>query len=280
MIVFPNCKINLGLQILSKRSDGYHNLETIFYPIPLYDALEIIESKHHGKSFSIPISITGLDIKGDSSTNLCLKAYRLLKKDFPDLPHVQIHLHKVIPSGAGLGGGSADGAFTLKLLSDKFGLALSEQQLLKYAAHLGSDCPVFILNKPCYGTGRGEQLEVIPVDLSNYKFLIVNPGIHIDTGRAFLDIKPAQPDRSLKEIIREPVEKWRDELCNDFEKVLFKQHWEVVDIKDELYKCGAIYASMSGSGSTVYGIFKKDKKIALSFPAHYFVRKLIPTASE
>jgi len=274
MIVFPNCKINLGLHILRKRNDGYHDLETIFYPLPLCDSLEIIENRHPGKSFSIPFTISGQDVYGDPSSNLCLKAYRLLKKDFPDLPQVQVHLHKVIPSGAGLGGGSADGAFTLKLLNEKFSLSLSELELVQYASQLGSDCPVFILNKPCYGTGRGEQLEAVAIDLSDYKFVIVYPGIHIDTGRAFLDIKPALPDRSLKDIIRLPVEKWKDELCNDFERNLFKKHWEVVDIKDELYKCGAIYASMSGSGSTVYGIFRKEKKVKLSFPEHYFVREL------
>ncbi len=274
MIVFPNCKINLGLQVIRKRSDGYHDLETIFYPLPLSDSLEVIESKSHGKSFSIPFSSSGLEIKGDSSTNLCVKAYRLLKKDFPDLPHVQIHLHKVIPSGAGLGGGSADGAFTLKLLNEKFQLGLSTKELLSYAAHLGSDCPVFILNKPCHGTGRGEICEEIDLDLSQYKFVIVNPGIHIDTGRAFLDIRPAEPERPLKEVIKEPVEKWKDVLFNDFEKVLFKKHWEVVDIKDELYKDGAIYASMSGSGSTVYGIFRKDKKLNINFPKHYFVKEM------
>ena len=274
MVVFPNCKINLGLHILRKRSDGYHDLETIFYPLPLLDCLEIIENKNNAKHFSLPFTCSGLSLDGDSSSNLCVKAYRLLKKDFPQLPNVKIHLHKQIPSGAGLGGGSADGAFTLTLLNEMFALGCSQQQLLGYASHLGSDCPLFILNKPCYATGRGEILEPLRLGLDDYYFIIVNPGIHIDTGRAFLEITPTLPELSLKDIISLPVEQWKDQLHNDFEKILFKQHWEVVEIKDELYRLGALYASMSGSGSTVYGIFKKGSHPEFRFPENYFVRIL------
>lgn len=274
MIVFPNCKINLGLNILRKRSDGYHELETIFYPIPFTDVLEITEYREPVRSAFIPFTISGLAIRGDASSNLCMKAYKMLKKDFPKLPHIQMHLHKVIPAGAGLGGGSADGAFVLKVLNQTFNLHLTRQQLLNYAGELGSDCPFFIINKPCFAAGRGELLEEIELDLTRYKFIIVNPGIHVDTGRAFLNISPAIPEKSIKEIIRFPVEKWKHELQNGFEKIIFKQHREIVDIKDTLYHAGAVYASMSGSGSTVYGIFSKDKEVQLSFPANYFVKEL------
>lgn len=274
MIVFPNCKINLGLRILRKRRDGYHDLETIFYPLPVVDALEITEYKEPVYTASIPFTTSGLNIHGEITNNLCIKAYKLLKKDFPELPHVQIHLHKTVPAGAGLGGGSADAAFTLKLLNEKFSLGLTTEQLIAYALHLGSDCPFFIINKPCYATGRGEFLEPVNLDLSAYKLVIIYPGIHINTGQAFLHINPALPERSVKEIILDPMETWKDQLRNDFENPIFKQHREIVDIKDQLYIAGAIYASMSGSGSTVYGIFLKQKKLQLSFPAHYFVREL------
>lgn len=272
MIVFPNCKINLGLNILNKRSDGYHNLETIFYPIPLTDVLEIVEINSPIKYTGFPFTMSGLPIDGNPSTNLCVKAYRLLKKDFPTLPPAQIHLHKVIPSGAGLGGGSADGAYALQVLNTLFELQLTREQLLSYAAELGSDCPFFIINKPCFAKGRGEMLEEIPLDLSSYKLVIVNPGIHVDTGRAFLDIRPVTPDRSLKEVIADPLERWKDELKNDFEKIIFARYREIVDIKDNFYRDGAIYASMSGSGSTVFAIFPKEKELKLSYPDHYFVK--------
>lgn len=272
MIVFPNCKINLGLNILRKRTDGYHDLETIFYPLPFSDALEIIENKNSRDQF--PFTSSGLPVPGKPASNLCVKAYRLLKKDFPSLSSVHIHLHKVIPSGAGLGGGSSDAAFTLKLLNRQFHLLLSDEQLMEYGAQLGSDCPFFILNKPCFAKGRGEILRPISLDLSDYKFVIVNPGIHVDTGKAFLHIHPGIPSQSLEEVITLPPERWKDELHNDFEKVIFPLHREIVDIKDELYHQGAVYASMSGSGSTVYGLFKKDKKITPAFPPHYFFREL------
>jgi len=275
VIVFPNCKINIGLRILRKRSDGYHDLETIFYPIPLTDVLEITEYKRPGHTYSIPFAISGQTIEGDISNNLCVKAYKLLKKDFPQLPHIQMHLHKTIPTGAGLGGGSTDAAFTLKLLNEKFGLGLTTPQLISYALQLGSDCPFFIINKPCYATGTGEIMEPVNLDLSAYKLVIVYPGIHINTGQAFLQITPSVPEKPVKEIIMNKVERWKDELYNDFEKRIFKKHPEIVDIKDQLYVAGGIYASMSGSGSTVYGIFSKETKLQLSFPPHYFVRELV-----
>lgn len=274
MIVFPNSKINLGLRILQKRSDGYHNLETIFYPIPLKDILEVVPLKKTLHAPSTHFTISGINLTGDNNNNLCLKAYRILKKDFPLLPPVQIHLHKSVPAGAGLGGGSADSAFTLKLLNEKFELGLSEKKLLDYASQLGSDCAFFIINKPCFATGRGELLERIDLDLSAYKFIVVNPGIHIDTGRAFLEIQSSLPGRPLKEIIDEPIEKWKEELTNDFEDNVFKRFPQIGDIKDQLYNAGALYASMSGSGSTVYGIFSKQMKLQLDFSSSYFVKEL------
>jgi 4-diphosphocytidyl-2-C-methyl-D-erythritol kinase len=274
VIVFPNCKINLGLHILRKRTDGYHDLETVFYPVPLRDALEIIEIRSNQRSATLPFTSTGLRIEGSFSSNLCVKAYRLLKKDFPLLPHIEMHLHKVIPSGAGLGGGSADAAFTLQMLNKMFNLGIAKDKMLKYANELGSDCAFFVINKPCYAAGKGEILEEIELDLSKWTIVIVNPAIHVDTGNAFMKIKPSVPAKSLKEIIAEPVEKWKYALQNDFEKVIFNEHPEIVEVKDELYSSGAVYASMSGSGSTVFGIFEKGKETTYCFPEDYFVKEI------
>jgi 4-diphosphocytidyl-2-C-methyl-D-erythritol kinase len=270
MIVFPNCKINLGLQILRKREDGFHDLETIFYPIPLRDGLEIIQ--HPNPITDVEYSSSGLTVEGNISDNICVKAYRLLKQDFPDLPAVKVHLHKVIPMGAGLGGGSADGAFTLVLLNRKFNLGLQEQQLITFALQLGSDCPFFIKNTPCLATGRGEYLEEVSLDLSSYKFALVNPGIHINTGWAFSQITPSQGRPSLKEIIQKPVESWRDDLKNDFEGPIIQHYPQIDNCIETLYASGAIYASMTGSGSTVFGIFPNTTLPELNFPPHYFVK--------
>ena len=269
MVTFPNCKINLGLNIVGKRNDGYHDLETVFYPLQIKDAVEVIEDE------SFHFSLSGLTFDGESENNLCVKAYQLLKKDFPSLATIKMHLHKAIPIGAGLGGGSADGAFTLKLLNKKFNLGLSEEQLIKYSLLLGSDCPFFIINKPCFATGRGEILEMIDLDLSNYKLLVVNPGIHINTAWAFSNIKPLTPKISVKEIIQQPIGRWKDELKNDFEEPAFEKHPEIKKIKEEMYNAGAIYSSMSGSGSSVFGIFEKKKELNLSYPESYFVRELV-----
>ena len=268
MVSFPNCKINLGLNIVNKRDDGYHDIETAFFPIHLKDSLEIIEKE------KFEFSTSGFSIEGEPGKNLCIKAYDLLKKDFPKLPVVQMHLHKVIPMGAGLGGGSSDGAFTLKLLNKKFELSLSEKQLINYSLKLGSDCPFFILNKPCFATGRGEILEQIELDLPDYQFLIVRPPIHISTAWAFSTIKPLKPLKSIKQIIQQAIPTWKTELINDFEKPVFESHPEIKNIKEKLYDAGATYASMSGSGSAVYGIFKKENTISISFPDNYFVKTL------
>jgi len=268
MVSFPNCKINLGLNVVNKRNDGYHDIETVFFPIHLKDALEVIEKE------KFKFSASGSPIEGEPEKNICIKAYDLLKKDFPQLPTVHIHLHKAIPMGAGFGGGSADGAFTLKLLNKKFDLSLSEKQLINYSLQLGSDCPFFILNKPCFARGRGEILEQTELDLSECKFLIVHPQIHISTAWAYSTIKPLKPVKSIKQIIQQSMSTWRAELINDFENPVFEKYPEIKKIKGKLYDEGAIYASMTGSGSAVYGIFKKEKATSISYPDNYFVKTL------
>ena len=271
MIVFPNCKINLGLNILRKRADGFHDLETIFYPVGLKDALEIIRSEDE---VPVQYSSSGFPIDGATENNLCIKAYHLLKNDFPQIPAVKMHLHKSIPMGAGLGGGSADAAFTLQLLNTKFQLELTEEQLLKYAAALGSDGPFFIINKPCFATGRGEILQTIQLNLSGYDIVLINPGIHINTGWAFTQLQPSVPEKSISKIILQPIESWKKVLTNDFEEPVFKAHPEIKIIKEKLYEHGALYSAMSGSGSTVFGIFKKAETQNFHFPTNYLVQSI------
>lgn len=272
MIVFPNSKINLGLHILRKRADGFHDLETVFYPIALHDALEIVQNS--SPVSDIELTTSGLKIDASNEDNICFKAYQLLKKDFPVLPPIKMHLHKVIPSGAGLGGGSSDGAFTQTLLNKKFNLELSEDRLIDYALQLGSDCPFFIRNKPCYATGRGEKMEAIELNLSNYKIVLVNPGIHVHTGKAFSKITPSDKRNSIKEIIQQPIEQWKNILKNDFEESVFTDHPEIKTVKEKLYGKGAVYASMSGSGSSVYGLFEKNLQLNFDFPSHYFMKEI------
>lgn len=255
MVVFPNAKINLGLNIVKKRSDGYHNLETVFYPIGINDIVEI--TANDSTSTGVTFTSSGLSVDVGTSNNLCVKAYDLLKQDF-DLPPVKIHLHKLIPMGAGLGGGSADAAFVLQALNNKFNLRISQTKIVEYALTLGSDCPFFIINKPCYAEGRGEVIEEIQLNLKGYKILLINPGIHISTATAFSKIIPYKPTKSVKEIINNPIETWKDNLKNDFEFSAFSEYPEIKNIKEYLYSQGAVYASMTGTGSTVYGIFRND----------------------
>ena len=294
MVLFPNAKINLGLIITGKRADGYHNIETVFYPIPLKDALEILPAKstikrpgeNNGETIlqnDLSFTCSGINVTGIPTDNLCVKAYHLLKKDFPVLPPMSIHLHKAIPIGAGLGGGSSDAAFMLLGLNERYTLGLSQAQLINYAIQLGSDCPFFIINQPCLGFGRGETLEPIQLDVSLYKVALINPGIHINTGWAFNQLNKTLPSStynpqtvgSLKTIIAAPVDAWKDTLHNEFEQVVFEKYPEVNSIKEMLYTNGAIYASMSGSGSSVFGLFHKDVKIELQMPPHYFVKYLL-----
>lgn len=255
MISFPNAKINLGLNIVSKRPDGYHNIESCFYPIPLHDVLEIIPSD------TLHLSSSGLDIPGTTESNLCIKAFNLLRERY-DIPPVKIHLHKVIPMGAGMGGGSADGAFTLKMLNSLFNLDLKTEQLEDLASILGSDCPFFIQNTSAFATGRGTDLESISVNLQGYYLALKNPGIHIGTKEAYSKIAPTAPAVSIREIVTQPITNWRSQLHNDFERSVFPLHPYIEEVKNNMYFSGALYASMTGSGSTVYGIF--DEKPNMS----------------
>lgn len=267
MIVFPNCKINLGLHILRKRDDGFHDLETVFHPLPVHDALEVITAP------ATAFSQSGIPIPGDAPDNLCMRAYGLLKADFPDLPAVRMHLHKVVPTGAGLGGGSADGAFTLTLLNSKYNLGLDADRLEAYAARLGSDCPFFIRNQTSLATGRGEVLEPFALDLRGYDFLLVHPGIHVNTGWAFGELAPGPPAVPLDAIDWKDVSSWKGRLTNDFEAPVFTKHSEIAAIRARLYEAGAVYASMSGSGSAVFGIFTSGTVPELKWKEGYFVRK-------
>lgn len=260
MIQFSPCKINLGLSILEKRADGFHALETVFYPVGLQDIVEVVPAK------LFAFSHTGISIPGDVSNNLCVKAYQLLKADFPQMGDVKIHLHKNIPMGAGLGGGSGDGTTVLILLNQLFELKLTQKQLLDYAARLGSDCPFFIFNEACHATGRGEILEPTSIDLSNYTIALVHPGIHIATSWAFQQLSPCVKEKSIAIIIKQPIETWKAELINDFEAPVFKANPPLEAFKNNLYDQGAIYASMSGSGSSLFGIFPKGSKIESPSP--------------
>jgi 4-diphosphocytidyl-2-C-methyl-D-erythritol kinase len=263
MISFPNCKINLGLHITGKRADGFHDLESVFYPINIKDVIEIIPS------VTFQFTVTGLPVEGKADDNLCVKAYYLLKKDFPGLPIVSIWLHKHIPIGAGLGGGSGDAAFTLALLNKKFNLRLSDSQLIGYASQLGSDCPFFILNNPCYATGRGEILEPTESDLSQYSIVLVHPEIQISTAWAFSRIIPQTHSKAVKEIISQPISTWKDELKNDFEVPVLKEYPQLQVVKEKLYQAGALYASMTGSGSSFFGLFPSKPLLVLSMLNNY-----------
>ena len=255
MLAFPNIKINLGLSITEKRPDGYHNLETVFYPVALEDALEIRTSSETEKK--IILHQYGMEIAGNPEDNLVAKAYSLLDKEF-HLPPVEIHLYKHIPSGAGLGGGSADAAFMLKLLNNKFELGLPDDTLEEYAAKLGADCAFFIKNRPTYAEGIGNIFSPLPLSLKGYRIWLVKPDIFVSTRDAFAKIKPHHPEMSLKEIAQLPVEEWNGRMVNDFEESVFPQFPAIGEIKEEMYRQGAVYASMSGSGSSVYGLFKED----------------------
>ena len=254
MICFPNAKINLGLHILSKRTDGYHNIETVFYPvINLCDALEILPVEKGKTAFFQ----TGITIDGKPEDNIVIKAYNLLKKDF-ELPEITIYLRKEISIGAGLGGGSSDAAFMIKLLNDFAGLKLSIEQMEAYARQLGADCPFFIQNKPVFSEGIGDIFSLVNISLQAYNIIIEKPPVSVATKEAYAQVKPQQPVVPLKEIISMPVNEWKNHLINDFEPGVFAQYPEIMEIKQRLYAEGALYASMSGSGSAVFGIFKRQ----------------------
>lgn len=266
MITFPIAKINLGLNVVERRSDGYHNLETVFYPVPINDALEV-QTMDEGfpSAFDCDLKVTNINIEGDEQRNLVVQAYELLKQDFPELPRIHIHLYKGIPTQAGMGGGSSDCAYMIRLLNAQFQLGLNNRQMMEYAARLGADCSFFILSRPAYAEGIGEQLEPIELDLSDYTIAVVRPDIPVPTREAFSLISPHYPTKNCREVVSQPIETWRDYLTNDFEKSVFALHPEIAAIKDKLYDLGAVYAAMSGSGSAVFGLFREDLKIGEHF---------------
>lgn len=268
MITFPCAKINLGLNIVNKRSDGYHELQTVFYPTKLTDTLEI---KRMDDEFPVDtacdLKIYGIPVACNEQDNLVVKAYNLIAQDY-DLPRIHAHLFKQIPSQAGLGGGSSDAAYMIRLLDERFRLNMGNAEMERYAARLGADCAFFITAEPSYATGIGEILE--PTDgprdaLDTYYIGIVKPDIAISTKEAFAHIVPQMPAKCCRDIVRQPIETWRDELTNDFEKPLFALHPELADIKQRLYQEGAIYAQMSGSGSALFGIFDHKVDIGRAF---------------
>lgn len=251
MISFPNAKINIGLNVVGMRSDGYHNLETVFYPIPLCDALEIVPAKR------LSLTTLGLPVAGDWEKNLVVRAFRLLQTDF-GIPEVAIVLQKNIPMGAGLGGGSSDAAFMLKMLNAHFSLHLTIEQLERYASQLGADCAFFVRNKPVFAEGIGNEFSPISLSLKGWHIVLIKPDTHISTAEAYRGVKCVSPELRLREALQSPMTAWKECVCNDFEASVFPLHPELGEIKQWLYDCGAVYAAMSGSGSTIYGLFSPD----------------------
>ncbi len=273
MICFPNAKINIGLNIISRRKDGYHDLETLFYPIGLRDALEIVpvkglEATGKGNDKRYRLFQTGNPLTGATEENMVVKALNVIAEK-RSIPPVDIHLLKKIPSGAGLGGGSSNAAFMLRLLNDTFHLDFNKEELAHMATSLGADCAFFIHNKPSLATGMGERLEPINLNLSRYFLLLVKPSIEVSTKEAYTMIKPKKPELPLKEIIKIPLQEWRRFIKNDFEPSIFKKYPEIFNIKEQLYEMGAIFALMSGSGSSVYGIFEEEPKWQQQFQDHF-----------
>ncbi|MBL4715489.1 MAG: 4-(cytidine 5'-diphospho)-2-C-methyl-D-erythritol kinase [Bacteroidetes bacterium] len=271
MISFPNAKINIGLNVISKRADGFHDIDSIFYPIHLHDVLEIVKNEDQN-SEKIIFSSSGIEIPGNSPNNLCVKAFNVLDEKH-NLPSIKIHLHKVIPIGAGLGGGSSDGAFAINMLDELFDLKLELSEKLSYASQLGSDCSFFIENKSAYASGRGEILQEIDLNLNDHRIILINPNIQVNTADAYLGMVPKLREELLKDIISSIIKKWKTDIGNDFEESVFAKYPDISSIKNQLYEAGALYASMSGSGSSVFGIFEKGIP-KLNFPPDYLVVKV------
>lgn len=263
MICYPNAKINLGLNVVSKRADDYHNLESIFLPIHLCDVLEVLPTQSSG----IQLNVHGIEVKGETSDNLVVKAYQLVKSKF-DIGGVEVHLLKNIPTGAGMGGGSSDGVFMLKALCDLFALKVSHDVMFEWSASMGSDCPFFLSNQPSFVSGRGEVVEPLSIDLSDYEVCVVYPGIHISTAGAFSAITPRPSRCDLKSAAALPPEEWPNYFSNDFQQRAIQEAAVIEDVIDELYRAGTLYASMTGSGSAVYGVFKQGvmRKLNLDYP--------------
>lgn len=272
MILYPNAKINIGLNVVEKRADGYHNLETVFYPINLLDALEITTDEHQADS--VKLKVSGEAIAGRPSDNLVMKACNLMRSMFPEkIERLSVHLHKHIPTGAGLGGGSSDAAFTIKALNEKFRLGMSVDQMEQLSAQLGADCPFFIKNQPVFAEGIGDIFTDIDIVLKGKTLVLVKPDISVSTADAYSLVSPHKPQQSLRESLRLPVEEWKNHVVNDFESSVFKKFPEIAAIKDRLYDLGALYASMSGSGSAVYGIFNQPVQYVDEVFAGYFCRQ-------
>ena len=270
MITFPLAKINLGLNVVERRPDGYHNLQTVFMPVPLTDALEVHEMDAAFPSeVDCDLKVTNIAVEGDEQRNLVVRAYNMLKSEFPQMPRVHAHLRKDIPTQAGMGGGSSDCAAMLLLLNRMFSLGLTQQQLIDRAAQLGADCPIFILNRPAYAEGIGEKLTPIELSLQDYYLAIVRPNIPVPTKEAFSRITPHMPAKNCLDIVRQPIDTWRHELVNDFEESVFALHPEIGAVKQRLYDLGAVYAAMSGSGSALFGIFKKEPALEGEFQGMY-----------
>lgn len=266
MITFPNAKINIGLNIESKRLDGYHNISTIFYPIPLCDAIEILPSATtnlycYGNKVDCPVE-----------KNLVMKAYRLMAEKF-NLPNVDIHLYKHIPDGAGLGGGSSDASSVALMINDMFGLGLTKPELAAIVKTLGADCSFFVYNTPMIARGIGDDLSPIPLSLNGYKIVVIKPNVSVSTSEAYAGVTPHSPDCPIENLIYRPITEWEGSMVNDFEQTIFATHPELSAIKDSFYEAGAVYASMSGSGSAIYGIFEGDK-LSESFVKKYNSEKL------
>lgn len=267
MVCFPNAKINIGLHILDKRSDGYHNIETVFYPAGLTDILELVEDKSLDNGMC-ELKVTGLHLLGSAEENLVNKTYKLLNRKMI-LPGVRIHLHKIIPQGSGLGGGSSDAAFMLQLLNKNFRLGLEAEEMEEMISEIGSDCPFFIRNKPVFAFERGNRLSGISLNLRGHFLLIVVPDIRVNTKDAYGMISPLKQAQALQDVVKQPPETWKERVTNEFEKSVFTKFPEIRQIKEKMYNLGAIYASMSGSGSAVYGLFQESPPIAEVFNKYF-----------
>lgn len=262
MVTFPHCKINLGLHVIRKRQDGYHDIETCFYPVPWTDILEIIPSDEYAYTHS------GLDVSGAEEDNLCVKVFRMLQRDF-GIGNVKMHLHKILPMGAGLGGGSSDATHALTLLNRIFNMGVTGETMKKYASKLGSDCSFFLQDKAVIGTGRGNELHSVNVSLRGKCLVIVYPPVHVSTADAYQGVTPSVPRESLRKILESsPVHQWKEDLVNDFEVSVFRKYPLLARLKEDFYAAGAVYASMSGSGSAVFGIFDDNNPDLRAFASY------------
>ena len=271
MITFPNAKINIGLQVTERRPDGYHNLDTVFYPIPLHDALEVIVAKD--ANYDCRLHLSGVEVAGDPDSNLVVRAYRLLAADYT-LPPVDIYLHKHIPTGAGLGGGSADASYMLRMLNEMFSLGISTENLESYAARLGADCPFFITCNPVYATGIGNEFHPITLNLGGWHLVVVKPDVFVSTKEAYSGIQPKMPNRQLVDALKEDIAEWHSSVVNDFEPHIFAAHPAIEQLKQLMLDVGAVYAAMSGSGSAVFGLFRERPQLMLNEDTFLHIEKI------